>query len=99
MSFTVFVDSLTTVDRMCSNNQPHILSYRSLQICSLQKKYLLNINILKTFIKKQSEGELSNILGNMVTVMSPDGKPIQVDASALQAAGAQNAIGEIETSQ
>ena len=30
--------------------------------------------------------------------MSPDGKPIQVDASALQAAGAQNAIGEIEAS-
>jgi hypothetical protein len=34
----------------------------------------------------------------MVTVMSPDGKPIQVDASALQAAGAQNAIGEKNSS-
>jgi len=30
--------------------------------------------------------------------MSPDGKPIQVDASALQAAGAQNAIGETDFS-
>ena len=27
--------------------------------------------------------------------MSPEGKPIQVNASALQAAGAQNAIGTL----
>jgi len=33
-------------------------------------------------------------LGNTVTVMSPDGKPIQVSASALQAASAQNAVGQ-----
>ena len=34
-------------------------------------------------------------LGNTVTVMSPEGKPIQVNASALQAAAAQNAIGRL----
>ena len=34
-------------------------------------------------------------LGNTVTVMSPDGKPIQVNASSLQAATAQNAMGMI----
>ena len=33
------------------------------------------------------------ILGNTVTVMSPEGKPIQVNASALQAAAAQNTVG------
>ena len=33
-------------------------------------------------------------IGNTVTVMSPDGKPIQVNASALQAASAQNAVGQ-----
>ena len=32
----------------------------------------------------------------MVTVMSPDGKPIQVNASALQSAGSQNNIGMIQ---
>ena len=37
-----------------------------------------------------------NISGNMVTVMSPDGKPIQVNASALQAAGSQNNTGMIQ---
>ena len=32
----------------------------------------------------------------MITVLSPEGKPIQVNASALQAAGAQNnAVGMI----
>ena len=31
----------------------------------------------------------------MVTVMSPEGKPIQVDANVLNAAGAQNTIGTI----
>ena len=34
-----------------------------------------------------------HILGNMVTIMSPEGKPIQVNASALQAASAQNSMG------
>ena len=34
------------------------------------------------------------LTGNTVTVMSPDGKPIQVNASALQAAAAQNALGQ-----
>ena len=29
----------------------------------------------------------------MVTVMSPDGKPIQINASVLQAAGSQTNIG------
>ena len=33
------------------------------------------------------------MIGNTVTVMSPDGKPIQVNASTLQAAAAQNAVG------
>ena len=36
-----------------------------------------------------------NFLGNMVTVMSPEGKPIQVNANALNAAGAQSAVGMI----
>ena len=36
---------------------------------------------------------LAPILGNMVTIMSPEGKPIQVNASALQAASAQNTMG------
>ena len=31
--------------------------------------------------------------GNMVTVMSPEGKPIQVNANVLNAAGAQGAVG------
>ena len=33
------------------------------------------------------------ISGNTVTVMSPDGKPIQMNAMALQTAAAQNAAG------
>ena len=33
------------------------------------------------------------VLGNTVTVMSPDGKPVQINSSALQAAAAQNAVG------
>ena len=37
------------------------------------------------------------ILGNMVTIMSPEGKPIQVNASALQAAAGQNAMGMLKT--
>ena len=32
----------------------------------------------------------------MVTIMSPEGKPIQVNASALQAASAQNTMGMLE---
>ena len=31
--------------------------------------------------------------GNVVTVMSPEGQPIQMNAMALQAAAAQNATG------
>lgn len=31
--------------------------------------------------------------GDMVTVMSPEGKPIQVSASSLQSAGVQNQMG------
>ena len=34
-----------------------------------------------------------NNTGNSVTVMSPEGKPIQVNAAALQSAAAQNATG------
>ena len=33
------------------------------------------------------------LLGSTVTVMSPDGTPVQVNASALQAAASQNAVG------
>ena len=36
------------------------------------------------------------LLGNTVTIMSPEGKPIQVNAGALQAAAAQNAAGMLE---
>ena len=39
------------------------------------------------------------ILGNTVTVMSPDGKPIQVNANALQAAGAQNPMGMLKVAK
>ena len=39
---------------------------------------------------------LAPILGNMVTIMSPEGKPIQVNASALQAASAQNTMGMLK---
>ena len=35
----------------------------------------------------------ASILGGTVTIMSPDGTPVQVNASALQAASAQNAAG------
>ena len=35
----------------------------------------------------------NQIIGNLVTILSPEGKPIQVDANALQAAGVQNGIG------
>ena len=38
---------------------------------------------------------IKSILGNTVTVMSPEGKPIQVNTSALQAAAAQNAMGRL----
>ena len=34
--------------------------------------------------------------GSMVTVMSPDGKPIQINAGALQAAAAQNTCGRLD---
>ena len=33
----------------------------------------------------------------MITVMSPDGTPIQVASNALQLAGAQNAVGKVKT--
>ena len=39
------------------------------------------------------------ILGNTVTVMSPDGKPIQVNANALQAAAAQNPMGMLKVAK
>ena len=35
------------------------------------------------------------ILGSTVTVMSPDGTPIQVNAAALQAASIPNAMGTL----
>ena len=36
----------------------------------------------------------NKLLGNTITIMSPEGKPIQVNAAALQAAAAQNAVGQ-----
>ena len=45
------------------------------------------------------EISIALILGGTVTVMSPDGKPIQVSASALQAASAQNAAGMLDISK
>ena len=36
---------------------------------------------------------IKSILGNTVTVMSPEGKPIQVNTNSLQAVAAQNAMG------
>jgi hypothetical protein len=39
--------------------------------------------------------KIYKFIGNTVTVMSPDGTPIQVNASVLKAAGAQNALGMI----
>ena len=35
-------------------------------------------------------------IGGLVTVMSPDGKPIQVAANALQTGGAQQSVGRIQ---
>ena len=35
------------------------------------------------------------LIGNTVTVMSPEGKPIQVNSSVLQAAAAQNTVGRL----
>ena len=37
---------------------------------------------------------LNKFVGNTVTVMSPDGKPIQVNSTALQAAVTQNAVSQ-----
>ena len=37
-------------------------------------------------------------LGNTVTIMSPEGKPVEVNASALQAASSQNAVGMFDKS-
>ena len=41
----------------------------------------------------QSKYNDYEFIGSTITVMSPDGKPIQVNASSLQAAAAQNTIG------
>ena len=35
-------------------------------------------------------------IGGMVTVMSPDGKPIQVAANAAQMLGTQNSLGRTQ---
>merc|ERR1719270_3035256 len=47
--------------------------------------------------KMNGEGGVVNGQGNLVTILSPEGKPIQVDANALQAAGVQNGIGGMVT--
>ena len=57
---------------------------------------LLVIEILCChWFKKNStiNQNFNQIIGNLVTILSPEGKPIQVDANALQAAGVQNGIG------
>ena len=38
---------------------------------------------------------LKHSLGNTVTVMSPEGTPIQMNANVLQAAAAQNVVGRL----
>ena len=64
--------------------------------------FKLNINWSKPWIVISLKGDIEiqvvNItiyLGNTVTVMSPEGKPIQVNTSALQAAAAQTAMGRL----
>ena len=52
-----------------------------------------NIRAFRFEIIKEDKICIDPILGNMVTIMSPEGKPIQVNASALQAASAQNSMG------
>ena len=57
---------------------------------------LLVIEILcfRWFRKNSTINQNFNqIIGNLVTILSPEGKPIQVDANALQAAGVSNGIG------
>ena len=51
----------------------------------------------KFYIKWQEIEDLFVIwiLGSTVTVMSPDGTPIQVNAAALQAASIPNAMGTL----
>ena len=50
---------------------------------------LLVIEILCSHLNQN----FNQIIGNLVTILSPEGKPIQVDANALQAAGVANGIG------
>ena len=38
-------------------------------------------------------------IGGMVTVMGPDGTPIQVAANAVQGLGAQNSLGRTQHSK
>ena len=45
--------------------------------------------------QNRTQNKICTFLGDTVTVMSPDGTPIQINASALQAAGAQNIPGMI----
>ena len=46
---------------------------------------------------KKKKLSVTLILGGTVTIMSPDGTPVQVNASALQAASAQNAVGTLNS--
>ena len=48
------------------------------------------------FSKQNSLQKINYFVGNTVTVMSPEGKPIQVNAGALQAAAAQNVAGMLD---
>ena len=42
-----------------------------------------------------NKGSYVLLIGNTVTVMSPEGKPIQLNSSVLQAAAAQNTVGRL----
>ena len=54
---------------------------------------LLNNMIMLSWVHDTAQ-RFCIILGGVVTIMGQDGKPVQVSAAALQAGGAQNAIGK-----
>ena len=68
-----------------------------LQESVIQPLYSILCKIIQIFIFWSIKIQTYNFLGNTVTVMSPDGTPVQVNASAFQAAaaGTQNAMGII----
>ena len=58
--------------------------------------YLHISNNMSTSVYSNNWNEsFTEFLGKTVTVMSPEGKPVQINASALQAASSQNAAGRL----